>query len=433
MPLDIVGLRQQRAVAAAALTAIDLGPNATEEQLAESERLGSEVRRFDRLISSGEDQERARAITATSSPGSDPIIIGTPAVPAGAEEPGIRFAQITRALVHAKGRIDLAQQFAVTTWGESHPVAMEFGAAMQANDPNSGGFLVPERYSQEIIDLLTPRTTVRRRVAMAGNVVPLVGGTDNIPTIESGTNAYYIGEGQDITASEPTFGNMRVTEREIAALVPISNKLLRHASRNVDALVRNLIVRGMAQTEDMAFLRGTGAGPGPRGLRNWLGNNVFAANATVNVTNIEADARKAEEFLWAADIPLIMPVWEMAPRTFLYLRDLRDGNGNLIYPSLQGTAPNWRGFPVEVTNNIPINLGGGSDESEVYLVDYGYVMIAESFGIRIDASDTAAYKVGSEMKSAFSLNQTVIRAIGGHDFAVTRAKAVSVITSVKWK
>ena len=122
----------------------------------------------------------------------------------------------------------------------------------------------------------------------------------------------------------------------------------------------------------------------------------------------------------------------MPPRTLAYLRDLRDGNGNLYYPSLQGSSPSWRGFPVGFTNSIPVNLGGGTNESEVYLVDFAYVMIADSYSVKIDASESASYKVGGTMVSAFSQNQTVIRALTGHDFAVTRPKAVSLITAVKW-
>jgi HK97 family phage major capsid protein len=197
-------------------------------------------------------------------------------------------------------------------------------------------------------------------------------------------------------------------------------------------MVRNLIIRGMALAEDQAFLRGTGVGPGPRGLRYSQGITSNTANATVNVTNIETDARTAELGLMNNDIPMIAPCWLMAPRTLAYLRDLRDGNGNLYYPSLQGPNPTWRGYPVENTNSIPINLGGTTNESEVTLVDFAYAMIADSYQVRIDASDTASYKVNGTLVSAFSQNQTVIRALTGHDFFVTRPKAVSLITAVKW-
>lgn len=434
MKYNIAGLRQSRAQVADKLKALgDIDANTPDETLSQIESLNSEGAALDRKIAAAIGAQNV-AVASANEP--EPLVPGTRSlVPASAishDEPGIGFAQITRALMGARGNVDRAHAFAVSTWGESHPVALELGAALNTNDANSGGFLVPERFSSEIIDLLLPMTVVRRRVAAAGGVVPLVGGTDNIPTVESGINAYYLGENTDITGSEPTFGNIKVTEREMAALVPISNKLIRNSNRNVDSMVRNLILRGMSLVEDQNFLRGLGTGAGPRGLRYWPGITSNPANATVNVTNIETDARTAELGMMNNDIPMIAPTWIMAPRTKAYLRDLRDGNGNLYYPSLQGPNPTWRGYPVDTTNSIPINLGGTTNESEVYLVDYAYVMIADSYQIRVDASESASYKVGANLVSAFSQNQTVIRALAGHDFAVTRPKGVSLITAVKW-
>jgi len=431
MKWNIPGLRQALAKVNDQLAAITIDANTSEEDLVRAENLTKEGDDLQRKIRIAEAAQRSSALSASEPV--PPTISGTvPAAAATKDEPGIAFAQMARAMMVARGNPDRAHAFAANAWGESHPVTQELGAAMNTNDPNGGGFLVPERFSSEIIDLLLPATVVRQRVAAAGNVVPLVGGTDNIPTVESGINAYYIGESQDITPSEPAFGNIKVTEREMAAMVPISNKLLRHANRNVDVMVRNLIVRGMALVEDQKFIRGLGVGPEPKGLRYWPNITSNPANGTVNVTNIETDARTAELGLWNNDIPVIAPAWLMAPRTLAYLRDLRDGNGNLYYPSLQGSSPSWRGFPVGFTNSIPVNLGGGTNESEVYLVDFAYVMIADSYSVKIDASESASYKVGGTMVSAFSQNQTVIRALTGHDFAVTRPKAVSLITAVKW-
>lgn len=431
MKWNIAGLRQALAKVNDQLGAITIDANTSEDDLVKAEGLNKEAADLQRKISIAEAAQAHAAATATEPV--PPTISGTvPASAATREEPGIAFAQFARSLMVARGNPERAHAFAKATFGESSPVAMEIGAALNTNDPNSGGFLVPERFSSEILDLLLPATVVRKRVSAAGNVVPLVGGTDNIPTVESGINAYYIGESADITPSEPTFGNIKMTEREMAAMVPISNKLLRHSNRNVDAMIRNLIIRGMALVEDQKFMRGLGTGPEPRGLRYWPNITSNAANATVNVANIETDARTAELGLWNNDIPVIAPTWIMAPRTVAYLRDLRDANGNLYYPSMQGANPTWRGFPVDMTNTVPINLGGTTNESEVYLVDFAYVLIADSYSVKIDASEAASYKVNGTMVSAFSQNQTVIRALTGHDFAVTRPKAVSLITAVKW-
>jgi HK97 family phage major capsid protein len=121
----------------------------------------------------------------------------------------------------------------------------------------------------------------------------------------------------------------------------------------------------------------------------------------------------------------------MAPRVMTYLRDLRDANGNLVYPGLSLPNPTWKSHPVEMTNNVPINLGSGSD-SELYLVDFTFAVVADSYNVRIDASETASYKTGGNLVSAFSRNQTVIRATAGHDFGMTRDEAIAVLTGVSW-
>lgn len=443
---DILTLRQDRAKAFANFSAIEAKAKAegramTADEQAQFDKMATDIEALDSRIAAADKVQKLKAAGAVpgpkqsaTTPAPAQIAATVPAQPVAAEEKGLGFAQATRALIVGRGNIEAAQSWAAEAYGESHPVAMELGAAMQTNDAASGGVLVPEVFSREIVDLLLPRTVIRRAVQDNGMVVPLVGGTDNIPTIESGTSAYYIGEGDDIGTTEPEFGNIKFVEREMAAIVPISNKLLRHSGasgHNVDRYVRNMVLNGMAQTEDMAFLRGSPTGAGPKGMR-YFASTTFAANATVNVANIDADARKAELALLEADIPMIDVRWIMPPRVFTYLRDLRDANNNLLYPGLSLTVPTWKSHRVEVTNNVPKNLGGTGDEAEVYLVDFAFAMIADSYAIRIDASDTAAYKQGGQLVSAFSKNQTLIRAIAGHDFGMTRKKAVVVITAVPW-
>lgn len=446
--MDINDLRRQRAEAAQKLVALTdaastAGRTFTDEEQAQFDGLDKLVADLDRQIAA---VDRANAIKAASArpadnPASAPVQPGAP--PAAISDrparaymtaqdeniPGIHLAQMTRALVVARGRPDAAAQFSAQTFGDRHPVTEAIGAALGSNEFSGGGALVPERFTAEIIPLLEPMTVIRRNA----RTMPLVGGTDTMPTIEKGTGGYYIGENTDITIEEPEFGQLKFTERELASLVPMSNKLLRHASIAVDMTVRDLLLSGFSQTEDLQFLRGTGTGAGPKGLRYWAPSaSVIAANATINIANIEADARKLELALMNANVMMSNRRWIMAPRVFTYLRDLRDTNGNLVYPGLSLASPMWKGYAVEYTTQVPTNLGGGGDESELYLVEFGYAIVADSYNIRIDASESATYKSGATMISAYSQNQTVIRAIAGHDFGMSRAAAVAVLTAVKW-
>ena len=443
MPRDLASLRQLRAAAVQKLEALQAKDNGNlnAEDQAAFDAAAAEVEDIDKRIANAQRLNKMKASTAiTSFESEEEAEAGAEGGQVGQGEasqrrvapqakekpaPGVLFAQTTRALIAGRGNVEAAASFASSTWGDRHEVT----AALQANDASAGGFLVPERFSAELIDLLRPKTVIRRNA----NEVPLVGGKDSMPTLESGTSAYYIGEGADTGTTEPTFGALNFVEREIAAIVPISNKLMRHAALSVDVMVRNDLIKSFAQTEDVAFLRSNGVGAAPKGIR-YLGaaTNIIAANATVNLANIDKDARKAINALAIADIPMENVRWIMNPTDFGFLQDLRDGNGNVVFPGLQLPAPVWKGFAVEVTNNVPANLGVGADESEVYLVDFGEAVIADSYQIKIDANEAASYKVAGQMVSAYSRNQTLIRAIAGHDFGLKRAKAVAILTGVKW-
>lgn len=444
MPRDLASLRQLRAAAIQKLEALQAkdGGNLSAEDQTAFDGLVAEIDDIDKRIANAKKLNQLKASTAITSieseedaeagaEGQEPAAggsAGTGRVAPQAKEkpaPGILFAQTTRALIAGRGNVDAAARFAAQTWGERHEVT----AALQANDASAGGFLVPERFSAEMIDLLRPKTIIRKNAAE----VPLVGGKDSMPTVEEGSAAYYIGEGADIGTTEPKFGALNFVEREIAAIVPISNKLLRHAAIRVDVTVRDDLLKAFAQTEDMVFLRSKGLGAAPKGLRYFAhDNNVIPANATVSLENIDKDSRKAINCLATADIPMMNVRWLMNPTDFGFLQDMRDGNGNLVYPGLQLPTPVWKGFAVEQSNNVPANLGGGGDESEIYLVDFGEAVVADSYKVTIDANESATYKVAGEVRSAYSQNQTLIRALAGHDFGVKRRKAVAVLTGVKW-
>ena len=65
-------------------------------------------------------------------------------------------------------------------------------------------------------------------------------------------------------------------------------------------------------------------------------------------------------------------------------------------------------------------------------MDFSEAIIGENTAIEIDVFREAAYHDGSSVQSAVSLDQTVIRLIERHDFALRHDVSGSVITTVKW-
>jgi len=355
------------------------------------------------------------------------------------QDKGLRVARIVRALAASKGDHEKAAFYAKKNFDDSAVVK-----ALETGTGTAGGFIVPEEYSAEIIELLRPQSVVRR---MGAVTLPMRTGTLNIPVLAGGGQAQYIGENTDIPKTEPSFGTIQLTFKKLAALVPISNDLLRYSNPAADMIVRDDLVMAIAEREDKAFIRGERATSGnpqltPVGLRYWAPTtHVIEANQTVSAENVAKDLGKLVLALKEANVRFIRPGWLMSPRTEMYLLTARDTSGVYAFRDEMVTGKLF-GYPYAVTTNIPENLtvtvGGTTvtDTTEVYLVDFADAIIGESTQLIIDASTEASYMdvVNSTpvMYSAFSMDQTLIRVIAEHDFVMRHPESVAVLTAVKW-
>lgn len=365
-------------------------------------------------------------------------------------EDGTNFAKCLRATAAAKmagygpeKAIDILKSWGHTDLADKWSDAR--AKALASNDPTQGGFLVPTQFSSDVVGLLRPAAVVRGLGAMT---IPMPNGTVKVPKVTTGATASYIGENSNAPKSEERFGQIALSFKKLAVLVPISNDLIRYSSPSADAIVRDDVVRAMAQREDYAFLRDDGTSGTPKGIKNWINAaNVFAANATVNLANVTIDLGKAVQTLMAANIPMIVqqqqlqgvdarPGWIFSPRTYRYLTTVQTANGVYAFRDemLRGTM--W-GWPFRVTTQVPetistADVDGAGTSSEIYFGAFAHAVIGEGLGLQVDASQEAAYHDGSNVIAAFSQDQTVIRVIQEHDFALRYDKAFCRIKAVNW-
>jgi len=338
------------------------------------------------------------------------------------EKPNV--GRLIRALAAGKGDPEKAAAWAKKQWNDETIVK-----ALQSDEGSTGGYLVPEEYSTELIEYLRPLSVVRR---MNPTIVPMNTGTLSMSAMTGGASAEYIGEGSNVSTSQPTLGQVKLTWKKLGCLVPISNDLIRFSTPSADDVVRNDLAGAMAQREDAAFIRDDGTNDKPKGLYGWIASaNKFDANGTVSLANVTTDLGKAILALREAETLFLRPGWLISARTEFYLTTLRDSNGNYAFKDEMATGKLY-GFPFAVTTQIPDNLGDSENESEVYLVDFVDAVIGESSKVEIEVSTEAAYYDGSSVVSAFSLDQTVLRAISRHDFAMRRSTSGSVIEAVTW-
>jgi HK97 family phage major capsid protein len=305
-------------------------------------------------------------------------------------------------------------------------------AAMGATTPTDGGFLVPEQFSQEVIELLRPQSVVR---SMVGRTLQLPVGTVNIPKITDGSTAYYQGENTNATKSALKTGNVKLTWKKLISLVPLSNDLVRYSSPGADSIVRTDMIRAMAQRENQAFLRDPGTEATPRGLRYQMhpNNLIDVSNPTFTVQTVATDLGRCVLKLVEQNVPLTKAGWLFAPRIWNYLRMLQTTTGAFIYQAEMNNGL-LLGYPYKWSTQIPVTLSdhGRTGETEIYFCDFDDVVIGEAMAMRVDASQEASYMDGATLVSAYSQDQTVVRAITEHDFAVRRDVSVMVMNGVTW-
>ena len=311
-------------------------------------------------------------------------------------------------------------------------VESQYKAAQSAGSAESGGLLIVDDLADEIIGLLRPFSVVRQ---INPRLVGIPRGTLRTPKITSGVSSGYVGEGKAIPAGKITVGQISLVARKLATLVVFTNELRTFAG-DIDSILLDDMLASIGTTEDLAFLFGSGTENEPRGITNWVTiDNVFdatQAGAKATLTEVQDDLRAAEELLLSADVPMLNPVWLMSPRSRLFLRDLRDTQDEGVFGNEMRQSGTINGRRFFETNNIPNNLGSGTDESLVILVEPSEIIIGDVEMLGIDRSDSATVLLDGVATSLFESDMSAIRVRQFNDLVMRHDVSASIIEVVKW-
>lgn len=343
---------------------------------------------------------------------------------------GLEAARLCRYLAQAKG--DHRQALQTAEHAGDKRMVDAFTKIISADNFAGAGSTIPEAFMPDIIELLQASSVFRTAGPF---IVPMPNGNITIPRITSAMNATWQGETDLIIASDPTTGNINLQARKLTSLTAVSNDLIAQSPLSADQWVRDLMIRTMANTEELAFLRGDGTVSQPKGIRSTIiAANLFdrtQAGAFSTVDEITADLLTATKNVQDADVTTERPVFFIRKGTFIDLMGKRDGNGNLIFADML-RAGNLFGIPVVTTNNIPKNLGGGA-ETEVYYVEMSEAIVADTRRLVVDIFPNGAYSTSGGVVSGISQDSTVIRAINEVDFSLQHPEAASVIEMIDWE
>jgi HK97 family phage major capsid protein len=120
-----------------------------------------------------------------------------------------------------------------------------------------GGALVPPEFDPMLIRLIERYGLFRGFTRMS----PMAAETKMQPRRTGGATAYWVGEGKQITASNPTFDNVNLVAKKLAALTVMSSEISEDSAINIADELAFEIGYAMALSEDQAGFLGDGTAP----------------------------------------------------------------------------------------------------------------------------------------------------------------------------
>jgi HK97 family phage major capsid protein len=178
--------------------------------------------------------------------------------------------------------------------------------------------------------------------------------------------------------SEQTFGQqVLLRPKDLAALVPASNRLLRDAADTPDLeqVIRGDIAEVLALREDLSYLRGVAAAGEPLGIRNTAGLTPAPNLGANGRTPTFDDLKDMVAALRTVNAPFNRPGWAFNGRLLNTLEKVKDNTGRyladagLLTFDDTGAGGTLLGYRFRTSSQIPTNVvtGTSADTTEVYL------------------------------------------------------------------
>jgi len=181
---------------------------------------------------------------------------------------GASSKQIEKAL-EPKSKAKIFRGIVTNNWGGAEQEKTLIDAvqqkAIEAGDFASGGAILPNEFSQDIVRLVRNGEVFQR---LGCTMVSPTRQIFNIPKILSGSTAYMVGEGKNITESDMKFGLVNLTPRKAAALVYASREMLNAADPAIIPIIEQDMAEALVELQMQMALYGNGGANEPVGLFN---------------------------------------------------------------------------------------------------------------------------------------------------------------------
>ena len=342
----------------------------------------------------------------------------------------VTFARAVKCLdVYGRQDPDRAAYYARKKYDDAD-MEREF-KALSATNPTDGGYLIPEVYSDQIIELLYPKTVI---VELGAQTVPLTSGNINLPKMTAGARAQWGGEQRKIKTSQTKFGNIKLSAKRLEAIIPQSRELLMLSTFSADSMFANDLTRRMQLGLDYGGLYGIGAEFQPLGIANNKDIENIDATKLGNADLADTNGKITPDFpiyvrskAMAKNIDDIHAGWAMNSMLEGIFMNMKTQTGTYIYREEMASGK-LCGFPYKISNQIPTDNG----KTDLFFGNWSDLLIGDQMGLETYTTLDGTWTDEEGIQhNAFEENLAATRALMYDDIGVRHAESFIYCKNIK--
>ena len=235
---------------------------------------------------------------------------------------------------------------------------------LNVGTPDYGGYLKPtDLYAEGFIDILRKMTHVLNLGATQLNDLR---GSVMIPSQTGSGTAYWVTEGNPITESGMTFGQVSLDPKTVGGWIDYTRKLMLQGSPDIESLVRRDLAGIISVELDRVAINGSGVGAEPLGVLNTSGIGSVAIGDNGGAPTW-SHMLQLEEALSTANADVGSIGYLTNPKVRRKLKETTkvasDAGAGFVWESALGDEAGFgriNGYRAASSNNAPGNLVKGT-------------------------------------------------------------------------
>jgi HK97 family phage major capsid protein/HK97 family phage prohead protease len=343
-------------------------------------------------------------------------------------EPGIKLARYVLANIGCKYMNTDAVTYAQNRWGSSTPdVVLALKAAVAAGTTTDATWakpLVNPSITADFLPLLRAATIIGKIAGL--RKVPF---NVNVPAQTAGGVVSWVGELKPKPVTAMAFAMETLPFNKVAAIVVLSQELVRFSNPSAEAVVRDSLVADIAAYLDAQFINpavAAVAGVNPASITN-------GAPTAAATTNPLADILGLINHFATNNIPVDGLTFILSPSNALALSFRTNLDGSPEFPGIGINGGSYKGLQFITSNTVTTN---------VIALQPRYILFADDGGVTIDASTEASLQMDSAptspivdttvLVSMFQMNAVALRAERYITWKRIGTNSVKYLTATAW-